>query len=166
MRDIRRIGKLGKENILPALHQLSADLHRTADGRLPERHVKNVMQAKWNQRPLHHTKNQRTEISGAGHQTSDCIDSVLYCRPDKIHHNSDKQVDKRRNNRHKPRSTEKGKCIRQPDLVKTVVQCCSAKPDENTAKHTHLQCLDPTDGRNRSVQYFSCNASILQNHSV
>ena len=85
MCDIRRIRKLCEENILSALHHLSCHFHGTSDCRLPERHIKYVMQTKWNQCPFNQTENQRSDITGAGYQATQRINAVLYNRPYKIH---------------------------------------------------------------------------------
>ena len=139
MCDIRRIRKLCEENILSALHHLSCHFHGTSDCCLPERHIEYVMQTKWNQCSLNQTENQRSDITGAGYQATQRINAVLYNRPYKIHYNSHKHIDDRRNNRYKTSTSKERKCIRKLDPVKTIMKCSNSKTDNNTAKHTHLQ---------------------------
>ena len=85
MCDIGRIRKLCKKDILSALHHLTCDLSRSTYCGLPERHIEYVMQSKWDQRTFDQTKDQRSDIARTGHQPAQRIDSILYCRPHKVH---------------------------------------------------------------------------------
>ena len=136
------ICQLGKENILSSLYKLSCYFHCSAHSSLPERKIKYMMQAKWNQSTLDNTEDQCSEISGSRHQSSQCVNSILHKRPYKKQKNSDSNIYQSGNNRYKPGATEEGQRIRQRDFVILIVKRRHAKSDDNPAEHTHLQCLD------------------------
>ena len=99
--------QLCKENVLTALDQVSIYHHGTAHCRLPEWHVKYMMQTKRNERTLNDAENQGSEISGSSNQSAQRKDAVLDSRPDKIHQNANCNISNRGNDRHKAGSAKK-----------------------------------------------------------
>ena len=153
MCNVGRIREFRKKDILSALHKLSCHFLRSADSRLPERHVKDMMQSKRDQGTFHKTEQKRSEIPGACHKTAHRINTVLHGRPHVIEQNTDKEIHNRGYDRYKPCPAEKRQGTRQFDPVKPVVQRRHAKSYDNTAKHTNLQRWDSADRCNTAFQY-------------
>ena len=138
MRYICGICKLGEKDVLSALYHLACNLHGSANGCLPEWHIKYVMKSEGDQRTFDNTEDQSSDITAACYKTAQSINTVLDCRPYEIHQDSHKHIYNGGNDGHKSGTTEEGKCIWKHDLMKTVVQSRNTKADDNTAKHTHL----------------------------
>ena len=135
---ICRICKLGEEDVLSALYHLACNLHSPANSCLPEWHIKYVMKSEGDQRTFDNTEDQSSDIAAACYKTTQSINTVLDCRPYEIHQDSHKHIYNGGNDGHKSGTTEEGKCVWKHDLMKTVVQSCNTKADDDTAKHTHL----------------------------
>ena len=142
-----RVRKLRKEN------QLSADFHRSAKPRLPERKIKYVMQSERNQCTLHQTVQPGSRVTRLQHNAAYRVDSLLNDRPDKKHQNPDNRKRQSADNRYKPRAPEKGQNLRQLDLIKPIVQGSDAKSDNDTAKYTHLKRSDSDNRCRRAFQH-------------
>ena len=138
MRYICGICKLGEKDVLSALYHLACNLHGSANSCLPERHIKYVVKSERDQRTFDNTKDQGSDITAACHKVAQRINTVLDCRPYEIHQDSYKHIYNGGNDGHKSGTTEEGKCVWKHDLMKTVVQSCNTKADDDTAKHTHL----------------------------
>ena len=96
------------------------------------------MKSEGDQRTFDNTEDQSSDIAAACYKTPQSINTVLDCRPYEIHQDSHKHIYNGGNDGHKSGTTEEGKCVWKHDLMKTVVQSCNTKADDDTAKHTHL----------------------------
>ena len=66
-----------------------------------------MMQAERDQRTLNDTKNQGSEITGSCNQTAQSENAILDRRTDKVHQNTDTNINKDRNNRYKTGAAKK-----------------------------------------------------------
>ena len=71
------IRKLSKEDILCSLHTDSRNFHRTANCRLPERKIKDMMEPEGNQCALDHPVKKGSVIPGALHDIPKHINPLL-----------------------------------------------------------------------------------------
>ena len=142
-----RLGsQFGEEDILRPLHGHAINHGAATHGGLPERHIEHMVQAKGDQRPFDQAIDKGARIPGADHQIAQHTDAGLHNRPDIEHRNAHQQVYRRADDRHKAGTAEEGQHLRQLDFVKAVVQPCHAQPDDDAAKHPHLQRGNPQHG--------------------
>ena len=120
MCDIRR-GELREEDVLTALDELSVDHHGAADARLPEWQVEDVMQPEGDERALDDTEDQRADIARARDKAAEGEDALLCKRPDKVHGDPDEEEDDGRDDGNETRTAEEGECIRQNNLMVSIV---------------------------------------------
>ena len=125
-----------------------------------------MVESERDQRPLDQPKNERAHISASGYESPQCMDPVLHDRPHKIHGNPYKHIYDGRDDRHKPRPAKKRQCVRQFYFEKPIVKRCHSKPDDDAAKHAHLQRLYPTGRCDRSLQHVTCDAAIRQDFTI
>ena len=166
MCNICGISQLCKKDILSTLYHLTCHFHSAANCSLPERHIEYVMQSKRDQRSLNETKDQRSRISGTCHKTTQCKNTILNCRPYKIHQNSHKHVYDRGNNRNKSCSSKERQCAWKLDSIKAIMKTRHSKAYNNSSKYAHLKRLNTADGSNCSLKDRFCNLSIFKNQSV
>ena len=161
---IRRC-ELCKKDVLTTLNKIAIYHHRSANSSLPEWHIENMMKTKRNQCTFDDSENQGSEVSSSRNQSAESENSVLNGRPDKAHQNSDTHIHNSRDDRNKARTTEERKCIRKHNLMITVMKCRHSESHNNSTKYTHLQTLDSTYTRNRSLENITCYRSICKNLS-
>ena len=164
MRDIRR-GELCKEDILTALDELTIDHHRAANTRLPKRQVEDVMKAKRNQGALDDAEDKCADVARARNEASERKDAILHRRPDKVHDNAHKEIDNRRDDRHKARTAEEGKRIGKDNIMKAIVQICNTDADNDTAEDAHLQGFNAAGRCNRTFEH-EIRRLAIDDHAV
>ena len=138
----RGVRKLGKEDILGSFPGSAHNFHGSAHIGLPEGEVEHMVQTKGNQGALGQTVNPCAKVSGVLYQPADIGDTGLNGRPDKKHQDAYQQIDRRGNNRHKPRAAKKGEHLRQTNVKKAVMQGGGSQTHNDTAKNPHLQGVD------------------------
>ena len=161
MRDIGR-SELGEEDVLTALDELAVDHHRSADARLPERQIEDMVQAKGDQSALDDAEDQRADVARARHEAAEREDALLCERPDEVHGDADEEEDDRRDDGHEARAAEERQRVRQHDLVVLVVQPSDADADDDAAEDAHLKRQDTAARRDRAFEHRGCDRTVRE----
>ena len=165
VRDIRR-GELREEDVLAALDELAVNHHRTADARLPERQVEDVVQAERDQGALDDAEDQRADVARARDEAAEREDALLCQRPDEVEADADEEVDDCRDNRHEARAAEERQRVRQHDLVELIVEVRDADTDDDAAEDAHLVRHDAAGARDRALEHARRNGAVRQDLAV
>ena len=80
-----------------------------------------MVQTERNQCSFHQTIQECSEVTGVTDKSTDSVDTILNCRPDEEHQNTDKQIYDCRNNRNKSCTTEEGQYLWQFNAIVLIV---------------------------------------------
>ena len=112
-----------------------------------------MVKSEWDQQTFHQTVYPGSGVTGFQNHVSDCINSGLDYRPDKVHQDTDSCVDQRGYDWNKSGTSEEGKYLRQFNFVETVVQRRNTQTYNNTTEYTHLKGSDSAYGCGRTTQH-------------
>ena len=136
---LRRLGgQLRKKDVLGPLDGHAVHDGRAAQGRLPEGHIEDMVQAEGDQRPLQDAVNPGARVAGADHQVAQGRDAHLDDGPDVEHGDAHHYEDGGADDGHEAGAAEEGQHLGQLDLVEAVVQRRHAQAHDDAAEDAHL----------------------------